>query len=150
MTPYSHNTLNQITALGGSSGARAVSVRGSTSEAAKVKAKTGAAGSSWKNARMLDGNRFETDLDLATGANEIDLQARDGSGNISNYTGHVTQPSPETQQTELVMTLLWAYDLESGSWLSAEPIKERGGMNLYGYVGGASWFSDPSGLWRET
>ena len=38
MTPYSHNSLNQITALGGSSGARTVSVRGSTSEAAKVKA----------------------------------------------------------------------------------------------------------------
>jgi len=78
MTPYSHNSLNQITALGGSSGVRSVSVRGSTSEAAKVKAKTGAAGSSWKNARMLEGNRFEADLDLSTGANEIDLQARDG------------------------------------------------------------------------
>ncbi len=90
MTPYSHNSLNQITALGGSSGVRSVTVRGSTSESAKVKAKTGAVGSSWENARMLEGNRFEADLDLANGANEIDLQARDGSYNYSNYSYGIT------------------------------------------------------------
>lgn len=40
-----------------------MSVRGTTSESAKVKAKRRATGPSWKNARMLDGNRSETDLD---------------------------------------------------------------------------------------
>jgi len=84
MIPYSHNSLNQITSLGGSSGARPMTVRGSTSELAKVKAKTGIA-TDWKSARMLEGNRFEADLDLATGANQINLQAKDGSGNRSDY-----------------------------------------------------------------
>lgn len=85
MVPYTHNALNQTTAIGGSGGARPMTVRGTTSEPAKVTATTSAAGAPTKNARMLAGNRFEADLDLATGANQIHLQAKDGSGNQANY-----------------------------------------------------------------
>ena len=75
------------------------------------------------------------------------------SGNFftdpNNYTG---ETAPETQQ------LQWEIDLattQSASgrqvWLSADPIGEAGGMNLYGYVGGNPlnrW--DPPGLcWKD-
>ena len=86
MVPYSHNSQNQLTSIGGSSGLRSMTVRGTTSESAQVKAKATPAGSAWKNARMLDGNRFEAELDLATGPNTLDLQAKDGSNNTSSYT----------------------------------------------------------------
>jgi hypothetical protein len=42
----------------------------------------------------------------------------------------------------LVLTWFRAYDAEAGRWLSADPIGEAGGMNLYGYVGG-----DPMNAW---
>ena len=85
MTSYGHNTLNQLTAIGGSAGVKTVIVRGITDEPASVKAKTGTS-STWKDARMLSGRSFEADLDLVPGSNEIDIQARDGSNNTSNYT----------------------------------------------------------------
>ena len=81
MVPYTSNSLNQITKIGGSTGTRLVTVRGTTSEPAKVKAKTSIA-SERKNARLLEGNRCEADLDLANGANTLQLQAKDGS-NVS-------------------------------------------------------------------
>jgi RHS repeat-associated protein len=85
MTPYTHNPLNQITSVGGAAGGRKVTVRGTTSESATVKVKPGIA-SVYKDARMLSGNRFEADLDLASGANQLNVQAKDGSNNTSNYT----------------------------------------------------------------
>ena len=99
MVPYIHNNLNQITKIGGSSGARTVTVRGTTSEPAKVKAKSGIA-SEWKNARMLDGNRFEADLDLANGANTLQLQAKDGSNNQSNYSYALTLAAAPAKNPE--------------------------------------------------
>ncbi len=84
MTSYSHNTLNQLTAIGGSGGVKTLIVRGNTDQPAAVKVKPGTS-STWKNAKMLSGNRFESDIDLATGPNEIDIQAKDGSNNTSNY-----------------------------------------------------------------
>ncbi|MEX2580446.1 MAG: RHS repeat-associated core domain-containing protein [Verrucomicrobiales bacterium] len=36
---------------------------------------------------------------------------------------------------DLHLTLFRAYDADLGRWLSADPIGEEGGMNLYGYVG---------------
>ncbi len=85
MTTYSHNTLNQLTSIGGAGGVKPVMVRGDTDEPATVKVKPGIA-TEWKDARMLEGNRFEAGLDLATGSNEINIQAKDGSNNVSNYT----------------------------------------------------------------
>jgi len=86
MTSYSHNTLNQITAIGGSGGLKTVIVRGNTDQPAAVKVKPGTS-STWKSAKMLSGNRFESDLDLATGPNSINVQATgDANGQVSNYT----------------------------------------------------------------
>jgi RHS repeat-associated protein len=84
MTTYGHNNLNQITAIGGSGGVKTVIVRGDTSEPASVKVKPGTS-STWKDAKMLKGRRFEADVDLATGPNQINVQATDGSNNTSNY-----------------------------------------------------------------
>jgi RHS repeat-associated protein len=51
------------------------------------------------------------------------------------YTGHITQQSGVGGQGEIVLTLFRAYDPQLGRWLSADPIGEEGGINLYGYVG---------------
>jgi RHS repeat-associated protein len=45
------------------------------------------------------------------------------------FTGHHTHAA-----TGLVLTLYRAYDPSLGVWLSADPIGEGGGLNLYGYV----------------
>jgi len=34
----------------------------------------------------------------------------------------------------MILTWFRAYDANSGTWLSADPIGEEGGLNLYGYV----------------
>jgi RHS repeat-associated protein len=52
------------------------------------------------------------------------------------YTGHITQESGVGGQGEIVLTLFRAYDPQLGRWLSADPIGEVGGMNLYAYVNG--------------
>jgi RHS repeat-associated protein len=39
------------------------------------------------------------------------------------------------KSTGLNLTLFRAYDSDLGRWLSRDPIAERGGLNLYGYVG---------------
>jgi RHS repeat-associated protein len=58
------------------------------------------------------------------------------------YTGH-----DYLVDSGLILTRFRAYDPRIGRWLSRDPIQERGGMNLYGYVGGDpvnGW--DPLGL----
>ena len=52
------------------------------------------------------------------------------------FTGHITLSSLVTGQTELVLTHYRTYDPWLGSWLSADPIGEKGGTNLYQYVEG--------------
>jgi RHS repeat-associated protein len=39
------------------------------------------------------------------------------------------------EKSVLVLTWFRAYDAETGRWLSADPLGEEGGINLYGYVG---------------
>ena len=85
MTSYTHNSINQLTDIGGSEGVKQVVVRGQTNEPATVKVKSSIA-SVWTDARLLDGNRFESDQDLAVGPNQLNIRAKDGSGNASNYT----------------------------------------------------------------
>ena len=85
MTTYTHNPMNQITGIGGAGGTLVVRLRGQTNEPATVKAKP-ASSAIWKDARLLSENRFEADLGLATGSNQINIQAKDGSNNVSNYT----------------------------------------------------------------
>jgi RHS repeat-associated protein len=47
----------------------------------------------------------------------------------------------------LYLTLYRAYDPDAGRWLNQDPIQERGGINLYGFVGNnpVNWL-DPLGL----
>ncbi|MEO5912603.1 MAG: RHS repeat-associated core domain-containing protein [Luteolibacter sp.] len=85
MTTYTHNNLNQIDGIGGSAGVKTVVVRGNTDEPATVKLKPSIA-TEWRDARMLEGNRFEASLDLVTGPNQLNIQAKDGSNNVSSYT----------------------------------------------------------------
>ena len=61
---------------------------------------------------------------------------------VAGYTGH-----HEHAKSGLVLTWHRAYDPETGRWLSRDPIGEKGGINLYGYVGNGpvtDW--DPLGL----
>ncbi len=85
ISTYNHNTLNQISSSGGTDGVKPITVRGSTNESATVKLKPNLA-NHWKDARMLSGNRFEAEIGLTTGSNQIHIQAKDGSNNVSNYT----------------------------------------------------------------
>lgn len=55
-------------------------------------------------------------------------------GCVFGYTGHIKLPSLGVGQSELVLTHYRIYDPVLGRWLSADPIAEAGGLNLYGYV----------------
>jgi RHS repeat-associated protein len=58
------------------------------------------------------------------------------------YTGHDFQA-----ELGLYLTHYRAYDPRLGRWLSADPIGENGGWNLYGYVGNHNtMLTDPLGL----
>jgi RHS repeat-associated protein len=52
------------------------------------------------------------------------------------FTGHFHLPSPVSGQSEILLAHYRAYDPVLGRWLSQDPIREAGGINLYGYVGG--------------
>jgi RHS repeat-associated protein len=54
-------------------------------------------------------------------------------------------------KSNLELATYRAYDPDLGRWLSRDPIGEKGGLNLYGYVGNNSArFIDPLGLyWAE-
>ena len=66
------------------------------------------------------------------------------------YTGHVTVPSLESGQAEMVLTYYRAYDPALNRWLSADPIGEMGGINLYAYCyGNPLNFYDPDGMRPE-
>ncbi|WP_282600465.1 RHS repeat-associated core domain-containing protein, partial [Ralstonia pseudosolanacearum] len=48
----------------------------------------------------------------------------------------------------MYLTLFRAYDSGTGRWVSRDPIGERGGFNLYGYVSANPIsYNDPKGLW---
>ena len=68
------------------------------------------------------------------------------------FTGHFLLQSPVSGQSEILLAHYRAYDPVLGRWLSQDPIREVGGINLYGYVGGnVAWAIDPWGLetWDE-
>jgi RHS repeat-associated protein len=66
-----------------------------------------------------------------------------GTGDVDfGYTGHYHHAP-----SGLNLTLYRAYNPAFGRWLSRDPIGERGGLNLYGYVGNQPInFRDPLGL----
>ena len=67
------------------------------------------------------------------------------SGDVDSdflYTGHYFHTP-----SGLFLTLYRAYDPNTARWLSRDPIGERGGINLYGYVGNRPIrLNDPLGL----
>jgi RHS repeat-associated protein len=61
---------------------------------------------------------------------------------VFGYTGHYVHSA-----TGLALAPYRAYDAEIGRWLSRDPIGERSGINLYGYVGNNPIsYIDPLGL----
>ena len=65
------------------------------------------------------------------------------------FTGHLTLSASVTGQTELDLTHFRVYDPALERWLSADPIGEKGGINLYEYVrNGPVSAMDPLGLDR--
>jgi RHS repeat-associated protein len=90
---------------------------------------------------LVDGNgALQTRYDYDMWGKRVKL-----SGTLDTdvgYTGH-----HHHAKSGLVLTWYRAYDAEAGRWLSADPIGEEGGLNLYGYVLGNpinGW--DPLGL----
>ncbi len=76
-------------------------------------------------------------------------------GKLNRSTGPMATNNPvrwstkhTDNETGLVMYELRAYNAELGRWLSKDPIGERGGINLYGFVGNnaISW-TDSLGLY---
>lgn len=84
--------------------------------------------------------RYDYDLYGNTSKTSGDLEATFG------FTGFYRH-----QASYLDLTHFRAYYAELGRWLSRDPIGERGGMNLYGYVENSPSNSfDPLGLWVIT
>ncbi|HSN44664.1 MAG TPA: hypothetical protein VLR88_11510, partial [Propionibacteriaceae bacterium] len=77
-TTSSYNEKNQLT---GATGGGKMLWRGTLDEPGTVN--FSAATINGQPARMLAGNVFEATLDLPTGANNVTIQAQDGSGNIA-------------------------------------------------------------------
>jgi YD repeat-containing protein len=88
-----HNNMNQITTLGGGGRTR---VAGSLDESGQVS--VGIVGQGDKPARMLYGNRFETELDLPAGTSTLQITAADGSANLTTKQYSIVT-SPETSRT---------------------------------------------------
>jgi len=75
-----HNSMNQITALGGGGTTR---VAGTLSKPGRVS--VGIAEQGEHPARMLPGNRFEAEVNLPAGTSTLAVEAADESGNRSSY-----------------------------------------------------------------
>ena len=88
-----HNSMNQITTLGGGGRTR---VAGSLDEPGQVS--VGIVGQGDKPARMLSGNRFETELELPAGTSTLQITAADSSANLTTKPYRVVT-SPETSRT---------------------------------------------------
>lgn len=79
-TTSSYNEKNQLT---GTTGGGRMLWRGTLDEPGNVNLTSAAASINGQPARMLAGNVFEAELNLPAGANNVTIQAQDGSGNIA-------------------------------------------------------------------
>jgi len=89
--------------------------------------------------------RARYDYDIYGQRSPNQVTGMNAVGSDFGFTGH-----QEFQFTNL--ELLGApyrfYQTDQGRWLSRDPIRERGGMNLYGYAGNSPTnLTDPSGLY---
>ncbi len=77
----------------------------------------------------------------------------DSFGNLTNSTGSIASPFQYTgrefdPETALYYYRARYYDSSTGRFLNQDPIRFRGGINFYGYVGNSPVnLGDPSGLW---
>ena len=78
---------------------------------------------------LVDGNgTLQTRYDYDMWGKRVKLSGTPESD--VGYTGH-----HHHAKSGLVLTWFRAYDAEAGRWLSADPLGEEGGLNLYGFVG---------------
>ena len=85
------------------------------------------------------------------GKRQTQYQSNDYTGGCDvGFTGHISLPSLESGQAEILLAHYRAYDPELARWLSADPIAELGGVNLYRYARNSSVnFIDSLGLLTE-
>ena len=107
-----------------------------------------------REAMLLDGTSGDPTTATLTARYDYDLWGKrtvlDGGTAaetlvLRGYTGHVYH-----KQSGLWLATYRAYSSTMGRWISRDPIGERGGINLYGYVGNAPVLvTDPLGLCGE-
>ena len=69
------------------------------------------------------------------------VASSEDSPGVADYLTHRFSTKPQDAQTGLLYYGFRYYDPLTGRWLNRDPIEERGGLNLYGFVGndGVNW-----------
>jgi RHS repeat-associated protein len=93
----------------------------------------------------FDGNRNIVALISAADGSKAAEYTYGPFGNIIGMTGLMAYANPHRfssefydDETDLICYLFRYYDAATGRWLNRDPIRERGGINLYGFLGNAA------------